>query len=102
MSLTSSLESTSAAPVCQVVRHSAQHDISPARRGGLGPRFTRRQDGHMASAAQWLEGARPRTLPAAIAPVLVGSGAAAADDGFRLCPAVLALVLSPPPLRRAE
>jgi hypothetical protein len=29
------------------------------------------------TAAQWLEGARPRTLPAALAPVLVGSGAAA-------------------------
>lgn len=30
----------------------------------------------MASAAQWVSAARPRTLPAAIAPVLVGSGAA--------------------------
>jgi 1,4-dihydroxy-2-naphthoate polyprenyltransferase len=48
----------------------------------------------MASAAQWLEGARPRTLPAAVAPVLVGSGAAAADDGFRLGRALLALVVS--------
>jgi 1,4-dihydroxy-2-naphthoate octaprenyltransferase len=48
----------------------------------------------MASAAQWLEGARPRTLPAAVAPVLVGSGAAAALDGFVLGRAVLALVVS--------
>ena len=31
----------------------------------------------MATPAQWLEGARPRTLPAAVAPVLVGTGAAA-------------------------
>jgi 1,4-dihydroxy-2-naphthoate octaprenyltransferase len=45
----------------------------------------------MASAAQWLEGARPRTLPAAVAPVLVGSGAAAALDGFGLGRALLAL-----------
>jgi 1,4-dihydroxy-2-naphthoate octaprenyltransferase len=45
----------------------------------------------MASAAQWLEGARPRTLPAAVAPVLVGSGAAAALDGFRWGRALLAL-----------
>ena len=30
----------------------------------------------MATPAQWLEGARPRTLPAAVAPVLVGTGAA--------------------------
>jgi 1,4-dihydroxy-2-naphthoate polyprenyltransferase len=48
----------------------------------------------MASAAQWLEGARPRTLPAAVAPVLVGTGAAAALDGFVLGRALLALVVS--------
>ncbi|MEO7125629.1 MAG: 1,4-dihydroxy-2-naphthoate polyprenyltransferase [Nakamurella sp.] len=38
----------------------------------------------MASAAQWMSAARPRTLPAAIAPVLVGSGVGAsllAADG---------------------
>ena len=38
----------------------------------------------MATPAQWVAGARPRTLPAAVAPVLVGTGAAAALDGFRL------------------
>ncbi len=48
----------------------------------------------MASPAQWLEGARPRTLPAAVAPVLVGSGAAAALDGFGLGRALLALGVS--------
>lgn len=32
----------------------------------------------MASVAQWVEGARPRTLPNAVAPVLAGTGAAAA------------------------
>ena len=32
----------------------------------------------MATAAEWVEGARPRTLPAAVAPVLAGTGAAAA------------------------
>jgi 1,4-dihydroxy-2-naphthoate polyprenyltransferase len=48
----------------------------------------------MASPAQWLAGARPKTLPAAVAPVLVGSGAAAALDGFRLVPALLALVVA--------
>jgi 1,4-dihydroxy-2-naphthoate octaprenyltransferase len=31
----------------------------------------------MASAAQWIEGARPRTLPAAVAPVLAGTGVVA-------------------------
>ncbi len=48
----------------------------------------------MATPAQWLEGARPRTLPAALAPVFVGTGAAAALDGFRLVPALLALLVA--------
>ena len=48
----------------------------------------------MATPAQWVAGARPRTLPAAVAPVLVGSGAAAALDGFRPLPALLAMVVA--------
>ena len=48
----------------------------------------------MATPAQWLAGARPRTLPAAVAPVFVGTGTAAALDGFRPVPAVLALVVA--------
>jgi 1,4-dihydroxy-2-naphthoate octaprenyltransferase len=48
----------------------------------------------MATPAQWLAGARPRTLPAALAPVLVGTGAAAALDGFRLLPALLAMAVA--------
>jgi 1,4-dihydroxy-2-naphthoate octaprenyltransferase len=48
----------------------------------------------VATPAQWVAGARPRTLPAAVAPVLVGTGAAAALDGFRLVPALLALVVA--------
>jgi len=48
----------------------------------------------MATAAHWVEGARPRTLPAAVAPVLVGSGAAAAADGFVWWKALLALLVS--------
>jgi 1,4-dihydroxy-2-naphthoate octaprenyltransferase len=48
----------------------------------------------MATPAQWVAGARPRTLPAALAPVFVGTGAAAALDGFRLLPALLALVVA--------
>lgn len=48
----------------------------------------------MATPSQWLAGARPKTLPAALAPVLVGTGAAVALDGFRLVPALLALVVA--------
>lgn len=40
----------------------------------------------------WLLAARPRTLPAAVAPVLVGTGVAIAEDGFWL-PAALAAML---------
>jgi 1,4-dihydroxy-2-naphthoate polyprenyltransferase len=48
----------------------------------------------MATVAQWVEGARPRTLPNAIAPVVAGTGAAASVADFRPLPAVLALVVS--------
>ncbi|WP_405134527.1 1,4-dihydroxy-2-naphthoate polyprenyltransferase [Nocardia sp. NBC_01388] len=48
----------------------------------------------MATAAQWIEGARPHTLPNAIAPVLAGTGAAASIDGAVWWKAVLCLLLS--------
>ncbi len=48
----------------------------------------------MASLAEWIEGARPRTLPNAIAPVVVGTGAAALPGGFDLVAALLALVVA--------
>jgi 1,4-dihydroxy-2-naphthoate octaprenyltransferase len=48
----------------------------------------------VATPAQWVAGARPRTLPAAVAPVLVGTGVAVALHGFRLLPALLALVVA--------
>jgi 1,4-dihydroxy-2-naphthoate octaprenyltransferase len=48
----------------------------------------------MATASQWVEGARPRTLPNAIAPVLVGAGAAAAVGQFVWWKSLLALVVS--------
>ena len=46
------------------------------------------------TAADWLAGARPRTLPAAVAPVLAGSGVAAYAGGFSLVRAALALAVS--------
>ena len=42
----------------------------------------------------WLAGARPRTLPAAISPVLVGTAAAAAEGAFVAWRAAAALVVS--------
>ena len=46
------------------------------------------------TAAQWLAGARPRTLPAAVSPVLAGTGVAVWADGFAPVQAALALVVS--------
>jgi len=48
----------------------------------------------MATFSQWAEGARPRTLPAAVAPVLVGTGAASALGNANLAFALLALLVS--------
>ncbi len=48
----------------------------------------------MTAPALWLAGARPRTLPAAVAPVLVGSGAAALVDAFSPGRALLALLVA--------
>ncbi|UYM03659.1 1,4-dihydroxy-2-naphthoate polyprenyltransferase [Solicola gregarius] len=48
----------------------------------------------MATASQWIEGARPRTLPAAISPVVAGTGAAAFADSVVWWRAVLCLVLA--------
>ena len=48
----------------------------------------------MATLAEWVEGARPRTLPAAVAPVLAGSGVAWFEGGFDLRLATLALAVA--------
>jgi len=48
----------------------------------------------VATAAQWLQGARPRTLPAAVAPVLAGTAVAVDEGEPDLGKAVLALVVS--------
>ncbi len=54
----------------------------PAAPTGAGP----------GAVAVWLLAARPKTLPAAAAPVLLGTACAAAAGGFRLGPALAALV----------
>jgi len=48
----------------------------------------------MATVAQWIEGARPRTLPNAVAPVIIGTGAAAWLDSAVWWKALLALAVS--------
>jgi 1,4-dihydroxy-2-naphthoate octaprenyltransferase len=48
----------------------------------------------VADAREWLAGTRPRTLPAAIVPVLIGSGVAAGYDKFSWWRAALALVVA--------
>src|SRR5688572_26112933 len=48
----------------------------------------------MATPAQWLEGARPRTLTAAVAPVLAGTGVAAFVESTVWWKAFLALLVA--------
>ena len=48
----------------------------------------------MASTAQWVAGARPRTLSAAIAPVAIGCGAAVYEGAFQVGLALLALLVA--------
>ena len=48
----------------------------------------------MATPAQWLAGARPRTLPAAVSPIVAGSGAAYVAGHFSAPVAVLCLVVA--------
>jgi 1,4-dihydroxy-2-naphthoate octaprenyltransferase len=48
----------------------------------------------MPTFAQWVEGARPRTLPLSVAPVVAGSATAYAGGSFAVVPALLALLLS--------
>jgi 1,4-dihydroxy-2-naphthoate polyprenyltransferase len=48
----------------------------------------------VANAREWLAGTRPRTLPAAVVPVLIGSGVAAGYGKFSLWRGALALVVA--------
>ena len=48
----------------------------------------------MADPRKWLAGTRPRTLPAAVVPVLIGSGVALGYGGFSWWRALLALVVA--------
>ncbi|TDD45031.1 1,4-dihydroxy-2-naphthoate polyprenyltransferase [Nonomuraea terrae] len=48
----------------------------------------------MATPGQWIAGARPRTLPNAIVPVMVGTGVAVGEGGFVWWRAILALLVA--------
>ncbi|MFC4001696.1 1,4-dihydroxy-2-naphthoate polyprenyltransferase [Prauserella oleivorans] len=48
----------------------------------------------MATVAEWIEGARPRTLPNAVAPVLAGVGAAVQLEAFSWWRSLLALLVA--------
>ena len=48
----------------------------------------------MATIAQWVEGARPRTLPTALSPVIAGTGAAIGNGVVAPGRALLALVVA--------
>ncbi|MCB0906737.1 MAG: 1,4-dihydroxy-2-naphthoate polyprenyltransferase [Nocardioidaceae bacterium] len=48
----------------------------------------------MATSADWIAGARPRTLPAAVSPVIAGTGVAAYADSVVWWKALLALVVA--------
>src|SRR5574340_601990 len=52
------------------------------------------QDARVATFAQWISGARPRTLPNAVAPVVAGTGAAAWLHSAVWWKALLALVVA--------
>src|SRR4051812_15629437 len=54
------------------------------------------QDALVASFAQWISGARPRTLPNAVAPVVAGTGAAPWRHPARWWKALLALAVAVP------
>ena len=48
----------------------------------------------MATTAEWIQGARPRTLPAALAPVAVGVGIALGSGAFSALRSALALIVA--------
>lgn len=49
---------------------------------------------NVASVAEWIEGARLRTLPAAVAPVLAGAGIAIHEQGFSATRTILAALVA--------
>src|ERR671915_585985 len=97
--------STRARKRARAARHTRQSaarisaSFRSGRERGDGPRRSAAVSGLTGRAAAprgtlrlWLLASRPRTLPAAIAPVLVGTSLAATEDEFRVLPFLAALV----------
>lgn len=71
------------------------HRISPGSRGDPErPALASRPGQEMTTAAAWAAGARPRTLPIAVVPVLVGTAVAAAEGHVIWWRSAAALVVS--------
>src|SRR5690606_17130017 len=71
-----------------------RHRRQPSARARLRSWHTRAVTSTPSAARLWIEGARPRTLPAAISPVLAGTGVAVSEQGFVWWKALLALGVS--------
>jgi 1,4-dihydroxy-2-naphthoate octaprenyltransferase len=57
-------------------------------------KMSQKQSGNMSTLEAWILATRPKTLPAAVAPVCVGSAMAFADQRFAFLPAVAALAVA--------
>ncbi|MGI4896851.1 MAG: hypothetical protein ACRYF3_17245, partial [Janthinobacterium lividum] len=77
-------------------RPSGARPASPRPSSGQpsSPRPARPRSARRATPGQWVAATRPRTLPASLAPVIVGTGAAATLGGAAWLPAILAGVVA--------
>src|SRR3982074_69488 len=74
--------------------HRTTHGEHAHCQGTAGARGPWRRMWPMATVGEWIEGARLRTLPNAVAPVTAGVGAASALDAFSWWRSLLALLVA--------
>ena len=72
----------------------SKHDRARARSGNPARRTPSTQPHAAATVGDWIQGARPRTLGMAVAPVAAASGLAAFHQAFSLPIAILCLILA--------
>ena len=75
-------------------KHAQKQHAAQARTRSKQTGRTRHADASHAPRVTWLQGARLRTLPLAIAPVILGSAVAAVTDSFNAVLALLCLLLA--------